>query len=202
MTPSRRTQQERRDQAETALLNAAAELVVEEGVQSLTLARVGQRAAYSRGLITHYFGSKQALIERLARATQSGFVPGLGGMPPGLDRLLRLIDGYIGATGRMRMLNRAFLLLWAEAATTPELARIFRERDAAFRADLCEDIEAGIADGTVRPDVAAEEVAVAVLGQLRGIGLQRLVDSAAVDTERLRRSVTDHWRRTLASPQP
>jgi AcrR family transcriptional regulator len=202
MTPSRRTQQERRDQAETALLNAAAELVVEEGVQSLTLARVGQRAAYSRGLITHYFGSKQALIERLARATQSGFVPGLGGTPPGLDRLLRLIDGYIGATGRMRMLNRAFLLLWAEAATTPELARIFRERDAAFRADLCEDIKAGIADGTVRPDVAAEEVAVAVLGQLRGIGLQRLVDSAAVDTERLRRSVTDHWRRTLASPQP
>ena len=95
MTASRRTQQERRDQAETALINAAAELVVEEGVHSLTLARVGQRAAYSRGLVTHYFGSKQALIERLARATQSGFVPGLGGTPPGLDRLLRLIDGYI-----------------------------------------------------------------------------------------------------------
>jgi AcrR family transcriptional regulator len=202
MTASRRTQQERRDQAETALLNAAAELIVEEGVHSLTLARVGQRAAYSRGLITHYFGSKQALIERLARASQSGFVPGLGGTPPGLGRLLRLIDGYIGATGRMEMLNRAFLLLWAEAATTPELARIFRERDAAFRADLREDIRAGIADGTVRPDVAAEEVAVAVLRQLRGIGLQRLVDSPAVDTERLRHSVTDHWRRTLASPQP
>jgi len=58
------------------------------------------------------------------------------------------------------------------------------------------------ADGTIRADVAAEEVAVAVLGQLRGIGLQRLVDSPAIDTERLRRSVTDHWRRTLASPEP
>jgi len=41
------------------------------------------------------------------------------------------------------------------------------------------------ADGTIRADVAAEEVAVAVLGQLRGIGLQRLVDSPAIDTERL-----------------
>jgi transcriptional regulator BetI-like protein len=99
-------------------------------------------------------------------------------------------------------LNRAFLLLWAEAATAPELARLFRERDKAFRADLSEDIKAGIADGTVRPDAAADEVAVAVLGQLRGIGLQRLVDSPAVDTERLRRSVTDSWRRALASPQP
>ena len=40
MTTARRTQQERRDQAEAALLNAAAELVVEEGVHSLTLARL------------------------------------------------------------------------------------------------------------------------------------------------------------------
>jgi Bacterial regulatory proteins, tetR family len=94
MTAEHRTQQERRSKAETALLNAAAELVVEEGVHSLTLARVGQRAAYSRGLITHYFGSKQALLERLARVTQSGFVPGLDGAPPGLERLLDLIDGY------------------------------------------------------------------------------------------------------------
>ena len=201
MTTVRRTQQQRRDQAEAALVNAAAELVIEEGVHSLTLARVGERAGYSRGLVTHYFGSKQALLQRLAHATQSGFVPGLDGLPPGLDRLLRLIDGYIGALGQLRMPNRAFLLLWAEAATAADLARIFRERDEAFRTDLREDIAAGIADGDIRPDVAAEEAAVAVLAQLRGIGLQRLVDSPAVDTERLRRSVTEHWRRALALPQ-
>ena len=197
----RRTQQQRRDQAEAALLNAAAELVVEQGVHSLTLARVGARAGYSRGLVTHYFGSKQALLQRLAHATQSGFVPGLDGMPPGLDRLLRLIDGYIGALSQLRMPNRAFLLLWAEAATAADLARIFRERDEAFRADLREDVTAGIADGTIRPDVTAEETAVAVLAQLRGIGLQRLVDSPAVDTQRLRQSVTEYWHRALALPQ-
>ena len=202
MTAEHRTQQERRNKAETALLNAAAELVVEEGVHSLTLARVGQRAAYSRGLITHYFGSKQALLERLARATQSGFVPGLDGAPPGLERLLGLIDGYIGALGQLRMMNRAFLLLWAEAATSTELARIFRERDLAFRADLSKDIKAGITDGTIRPDVEADEIAVAVLAQLRGIALQRLVDSPAVDTEKLRQSVTGYWHRALAPSQP
>jgi AcrR family transcriptional regulator len=202
MTTPRRTQQQRRDQAETALLNAAAELVIEQGVHSLTLARVGERAGYSRGLATHYFGSKQALLQRLAHATQSGFVPGLDGVPPGLGRLLRLIDGYIGALGQLRMPNRAFLLLWAEAATAADLAAIFRERDEAFRSDLREDITAGITDGTIRPDATAEDVAVAVLAQLRGIGLQRLVDSLAVDTERLRRSVTGYWHRALALPQP
>ncbi len=202
MTTPRRTQQQRRDQAETALLNAAAELVIEEGVHSLTLARVGERAGYSRGLATHYFGSRQALLQRLAHATQSGFVPGLDGAPPGLGRLLRLIDGYIGALGQLRMPNRAFLLLWAEAATAADLAAIFRERDEAFRSDLRQDIAAGITDGTIRPDATAEDVAVAVLAQLRGIGLQRLVDSPAVDTERLRRSVTGYWHRALALPQP
>jgi len=202
MTTPRRTQQQRRHQAETALLNAAAELVIEEGVHALTLARVGERAGYSRGLATNYFGSKQALLQRLAHATQSGFVPGLDGVPPGLGRLLRLIDGYIGALGQLRIPSRAFLLLWAEAATAADLAAIFRERDEAFRSDLRADITAGITDGTIRPDATAEDVAVAVLAQLRGIGLQRLVDSPAVDTERLRRSVTGYWHRALALPQP
>jgi AcrR family transcriptional regulator len=197
MPTARRTQKDRRVQAEAALLTAAAELVVEEGVRSLTLARVGARAGYSRGLVTHYFGSKQALVERLARATQTGFVPGLDGLPPGLDRLLRLVDGYLGAIGEVGVLNRAFLLLWAEAATASELAPIFRERDGAFRADLREDVAAGIAAGTIRPDVVPDEVAVALVGQLRGIGLQRLLDPPAVETERLRRSVTEHWRRAL-----
>jgi AcrR family transcriptional regulator len=198
VTIARRTQKQRRHQAEAALLDAAAQLVVEQGVRSLTLARVSERAGYSRGLVTHHFGSKQVLLERLARSTQAGFVPGLDGLPPGLDRLLRLIDGYLGALGEVGVLNRAFLLLWAEAATASELAPIFRERDEAFRADLREDIAAGIAAGAIRPGVVPDEVAIAVVGQLRGIGLQRLLDPRAVDTERLRRSITEHWRRALA----
>jgi AcrR family transcriptional regulator len=201
MSAPRRTQAQRRSQAEAALLDAAAELVVEQGVRSLTLARVGERAGYSRGLATHHFGSKQTLLERLARATQTGFVPALDGLAPGLDRLLRLIDGYLGALGRVSVLNRAFLLLWAEAATTPELAPIFRERDEAFRADLREDVAAGIAEATIRSDVVPDDVAIAVLGQLRGIGLQRLLDPQNVDTDRLRRPVTEHWRRALAASQ-
>jgi AcrR family transcriptional regulator len=37
-------------------------------MQSLTLARVGDRAGYSRGLITHCFRFKQALPQRLTHA--------------------------------------------------------------------------------------------------------------------------------------
>ncbi|MFE9685107.1 TetR/AcrR family transcriptional regulator [Streptomyces sp. NPDC006285] len=198
MTTVRRTQKQRRDEAEAALLDAAAELVDEQGAGALTLARVGERAGYSRGLVTHYFGSKRALVERLARAAQAGFVPGLDGLPPGLDRLLRLIDGYIGELGRMGVLNRVFLKLWTEAATPSDLTPIFRERDEAFLADLREDLAAGIADGTIRDDVAPDPTAIAIVAQLRGVGMQRLVDPGRVDTEVLRTHVTGHWRRALA----
>ncbi|MGH3585672.1 MAG: TetR/AcrR family transcriptional regulator [Pseudonocardia sp.] len=198
---ARRTQQERREKTEVALLTAAAELVVEDGVRSVTLARIGERAGYSRGIVTHQFGSKQAMLEALARATQAGFVPGLTDLSPSLERMLRLIGGYVSALDGIGLMNRAFLLLWAEAATAPELAPIFRERDEAFRADIRADIVAGITDGTVHPGTPADAVAVAVVGQLRGIGLQYLLDPGAVDTGRLRLAVPEHWRRSLGLPR-
>jgi len=192
----RATQAERRARTSAALVQAAAELVVEQGVRAVTLAAVGERAGYSRGIVTHSFGTRQALLETLARTAQVGFVPGVA-HEPGLDRLLTLIDGYVAALGREGVAGRAFLVLWAEAATAPELTEIFRERDEGFRADLRADVAAGIAEGRVRDDLDPHEVAVAVLGQLRGIGIQRLVDPGQVDVERLRHSVTAQWRRAL-----
>jgi AcrR family transcriptional regulator len=61
----RRTQGERRTEAERRLVAAAAELVGEIGPSRVTLANVGERAGYSRGLATHHFGSKGALMQRL-----------------------------------------------------------------------------------------------------------------------------------------
>ncbi|NJP73880.1 TetR/AcrR family transcriptional regulator [Streptomyces sp. C1-2] len=198
MTAPARTQKQRREEAEAALLDAAAELVAEQGLRALTLARVGERAGYSRGLVTHYFGSKQALVERLARAAQSGFVPGLADLPPGPDRLLRLIDGYLAQqTKHERPLNRAFLLLWMEAATSPDLARLFADRTEAFRTDLREDLTAGIAEGTIRPDLPVEETTAAIVAQLRGIAIQLLVTPESLDLPALRVYLMDHWRRAL-----
>ncbi|MFJ3942933.1 TetR/AcrR family transcriptional regulator [Streptomyces griseoaurantiacus] len=198
MTAPARTQKQRREEAEAALLDAAAELVAEQGLRALTLARVGERAGYSRGLVTHYFGSKQALVERLARAAQSGFVPGLADLPPGPDRLLRLIDGYLAQqTKHERPLNRAFLLLWMEAATSPDLARLFADRTEAFRTDLREDLTAGIAEGTIRPGLPVEETTAAIVAQLRGIAIQLLVTPQSLNLPALRAYLTEHWRRAL-----
>src|ERR1700712_3044245 len=62
---SRRTQEERRNDAKQRLLGAAAELIGEIGPAGVTLANIGERAGFSRGLPTHYFGSKGAMMQRL-----------------------------------------------------------------------------------------------------------------------------------------
>ncbi|MFF0345202.1 TetR family transcriptional regulator C-terminal domain-containing protein [Kribbella sp. NPDC004875] len=139
------------------------------------------------------------MIDALARALQEGFVPGPAEKPPGLDRLLALIDGYLGALAHSSTSGHAFLLLWSGAVTDTQLAPTFRERDSAFRDDIAADVAAGIAEGMVRDTVRPESVAVAVIAQLRGIGMQRLLDVDAVDVERLRTEVTEQWRRALSA---
>src|SRR5262245_20297265 len=66
----RRTQAERRSRSEEALLDAAAELIAERGVEGASLASIGDRAGVSRGLPIHHFGSKDALVSRLAQKAQ------------------------------------------------------------------------------------------------------------------------------------
>lgn len=193
----RRTQAQRRAAAKASLLAAAVEVIVEGGVRGLTLARVGERAGYSRGIVSHHFGSKRGLMETLTRESQAGFVSHLAGMAPGLERFLAHVDGYVSALGDDAPGWQAFVRLWVEAASDAELAPIMRERDESFRADLRNDVATGLAEGAVHRDVDPAAVAVAAVGQLRGIGLQRLLDPAAVDLAKVRRALQVQWNRGL-----
>src|SRR5690242_18839956 len=97
-SPPRRTQQERREEAERRLLEAAARLIAEKGSQATSLAEVGEAAGYSRGLVHHHFGSKAALLERLAHWVQGSFsarvAPAMAEQR-GLEALVTLVDAYL-----------------------------------------------------------------------------------------------------------
>ena len=63
----------RKRDAEAALLKAAEVLIAQQGITATSLAQIGERAGYSRGLVNHHFGNKDALIERLAEHAQGWF---------------------------------------------------------------------------------------------------------------------------------
>src|SRR5437879_5256464 len=106
----RRSQAERRDEAEQRLLNAAIRLVAEQGLEPITLADVGEAAGYSRGLPAHYFGNKAGLIVALARHLIDGFsraVDRSGDPGRGLARLLGTVSFYIDSVVKDPVRSRA-----------------------------------------------------------------------------------------------
>ena len=197
----RRTQAQRRAATEEALLAAAAEIVDECGVEAVTLARVSDRAGYSRGIVTHQFGSKEAMLQALAHRAQAGLAATVDDTEPGLAHLLRLIEKYLMSLRGERRGWSTFLLLWVHSAANPALAGILRDHDHYFRRRVHDDVAAGRAAGEITADNAPADVAVALVGQLRGIGLQRLLEPEAVDLDRLTPSVLAHWYRTLTGAE-
>jgi AcrR family transcriptional regulator len=63
----RLTQEERRENAERRILDAATRLIADKGLDGFTLADVGEAAGFSRGLPAHYFKSKDGLLAAVVR---------------------------------------------------------------------------------------------------------------------------------------
>lgn len=177
----RRTQQSRRAETERRLVEAAVGLLAEQGLRGLSLAKVGERAGYSRGIVNHHFGSKGLLLAAVVREGQRFDLPDADG--PALDELLAIVTAYLGGLRGRASTSRAFLLLWSEAVgSEPTLAPLFAERDAWFRDLLAEIIGRGIRDGSMREDAEPVPLAIAITGLLRGSAMQ-LLSNAAEDPD-------------------
>jgi AcrR family transcriptional regulator len=175
------TQEERRNEAEQRLLTAAAELIGEVGPAGVTLANIGERAGYSRGLATHYFGSKGALMKRLVDTVTDQFQMSMfveREADSAMARLLDLVDTYFRAMADLQPVNRARLVLWADAVAMPSpdvrAAMIAADRD--FRHALTEGIRGGIEAGEFPSDVDPHGLATVIIAMLRGTALESLLD--------------------------
>ena len=107
------------------------EIVASRGVRAVTLAAVGEAAGYSRGIVTHQFGSRSGLLDALTLDLQNRFVP------PETDDVIELVDAYLSAFETRPLDTRVYAVLWAEAqAGDPDLGPAFAERDARFVGDV------------------------------------------------------------------
>jgi AcrR family transcriptional regulator len=198
----RRSQAERRAESERQILLAATQLIAERGLRGVSLRDVGREAGYSRGIVNHHFGTKEELIKAVIVDAQQAFA-----LPTtdatGLDLLLLTVERYIDYLRERQPAGQAFLLLWATAVgSEPSLRAMFVERDTWFRDLLAEHIHDGITEGSVRPDANPAAVATAILGMLRGIGLQLMLMSDDEPLDVIRDGAVDTIRRGLANGRP
>jgi AcrR family transcriptional regulator len=178
---NRRTQEDRRNDAEQRLLAAAAELIGEIGPAGVTLANIGERAGYSRGLASHYFGSKGAMMQRLVDSVSDEFQMSIfveHHADSAIGTLLNLIDTYFQTMADLRPVNRARLVLWADAVATPSPdvrpAMVAADRD--FREALVAGLRRGVEEGDIPSDVDPQGLATVIIAMLRGTALESLLD--------------------------
>lgn len=177
---SRRTQAERRADSEQRLIQASVELIVEQGLENTSLADIGRRAGASHALVNHRFGSKAELADRIIEHATEYYQTVAAeriGRLTGLDALLVVGDVYLDLVVGANPLGRVHIILWSEAfANTATRRGTQLEWDRQFRDFVTLLIEDGIAQGTVRQDLVVPETALTIVGVLRGIAMQLMLD--------------------------
>jgi AcrR family transcriptional regulator len=201
MEQRRRTQQERRAESEQKLLEATAELVVERGFNQLSLNAIGERAGYSHALVTHLFGTKAALIDRLNdmvdEVYRSRIEPAVA-EKEGLAGVAAFVETYLGLVTSGDPIARVHVVLWAQAVAgaAPELRASRIEWDRHFRAGVAELVARASGRSTV--DTDCETTAFVIVGLLRCVAMQQLLDPASVSLPAAIDRVTDAVRGLLS----
>lgn len=172
-----RTQEERRTESERRMLEAALELVAEKGPHRVTLAEIGERAHYSRGLPAQHFGSKAALLAQLAKFISDKFTAHRAQYPSreGIFAIESVINAYFDRTDWVS--TKAWLSMMTEGALSNyELREIVNNYNREAQNDFVRQIEISQIGNEGSEKVDAKALAVIIMAVFRGAMLQRFND--------------------------
>ncbi len=166
------------------IVQAAYELIAEKGFEGLRTRDIAARVGINSATLHYYHPNKEALIgavvEYLMQELQRSRVP-VDDASPALERLraefadirVRLTD----TPEQLLVLTELTLRAWRD----PAIAGLLAYLDEGWEGHLMAIFEAGIAEGTFRPDLGVSETAKAMMSQLRGLIYQGKRGSTEVD---------------------
>ena len=194
----------RSERSSKRLLEAATELIADQGYSATSIAQIAQKAGYSHGLVSQRFGSKSDLIRMLAREFQSYFA--IDRLEPalrersGLDALIVIVETYVDAVAG-GTLGRAYYELFGESIVlVPEIHDIFVKADRNFRELLMKTIRSAIALGEISANVNVRALASVVLSIIRGTSMQWLLDGGSLDLPAINAEVRRVFELAFARP--
>lgn len=167
------TQAERTALSDKAMLDAAMALVLEHGTDKTTLAMIGEKAGYSRGLATYRFGSKGGLYDALCKSISRHWLEYLKrgvGDKVGIEAMCAALDTIYKFEQESPQEARALEILYCGAASPSaeyqETAVGIRRRQ---KSDVAEWVRRGQDAGQVRADIDADEVAAQYVAYISGM---------------------------------
>ena len=177
------------------ILDAACDLIAEDGIEEVRIARVAQRAGASTALVHHYFSTReelleQALIHSFERTGEERFgeepEPERGTAAEGLKRAIRESLPAPGAQEREWVL---WVELWVRAVREPDLRPVATRLYERYRDWMASVIRVGVESGEFDAGVDVDETADVAMAMLDGTGVRALLDDPGMSVEDARRLV-------------
>lgn len=159
---SRRTHAERRAESAQRLLAACVELIAEQGFERTTAVEIGERAGYSRSMVSVRYGSKEGLLHSLFDSEiKRRLLPDAN--LTGLDWVLGHLDHATALLEQDRDLAKAFcVLIFEGAGAIPSVRQWYARWMIDYEAALLEHLEearnAGQIDPAIDPACEAEQM--------------------------------------------
>jgi len=181
------------DERRARLIEASIACLAKGGIQGFTVDNICREAGTSRGLITHHFGSKNALLAASYAAIYGRVLENLAradNVPETLDDLVELIfsDSFLS-----RDYLNVWLALWGEIAVNPALQVEHRKNYALYRERIARAISAFARARGVTVD--SYDVATILISLVDGLWLEQCIDQSVLSLARAK----DLCRRTLAA---
>lgn len=197
------TQAERTALSDKAMLDAAMELVLEHGTDKTTLAMIGEKAGYSRGLATYRYGSKGGLYDALCKSISRHWLEFLKqgvGDKLGVDAMCAALDTIYRFERESPREARALQILYSGAASPSSefqaTAVGIRRRQ---KSDVAEWVRRGQQAGQVRAEVDADEVAAQYVAYISGMTYLWLMSPETFDFSVANEVMKRHLRDSLST---
>lgn len=170
------------------LIVAAGDMIAEKGVRGLRVEEVAERAGVAPSLIYYHFGDRNGLLKAVRERTNdespSSELLTPDETQPAYARVSDVLGRELGAGKATRRQITIWNELIASAVFDEELRAGMIEVTKDWTVLIADQIAAGQADGSVRPDVDAQYEAELLTSLLDGLAIRWL--SGAISRKRAR----------------
>ena len=183
------------------LIDVTLAVLAEAGYVGATLGRIGARAGVSAGLVAHYFGDKDTLLDQafrtLAGQVRSRAVERLAAAGSARERVQAVIDASLSSTEFEPQVAAAWLAIWGQVLHAPRLKRV----QAAYQARMLSNLRHALRP--LLPGHEAVRVASMAASLIDGVWLRAaLSEWREGDSEAARSLVTMFVDSRLPPPAP
>ena len=190
------------DQRRGHIIDVTWNLIVQGGIDAVTMREIAREAGFANGALKHYFPSKdviiQATYERALGMMQRKVIEAVGGLR-GIHALRVACREAMPIDPERVNASRVLLTFWATSLSHPQLYDAYQQHLRSWRADLHQFIAQARADGDIVTDTPDEQLVDEIVLLNAGANVMVLADPACTTSMLLRRHVEEFFDR-LARP--